>query len=157
MRNTKTKFYNNVYLIDDKNRKEKLQELFLRSIRNDFRKWTKVIRYKDDEDTGKKTRDTDFFSPKYNGYVFQLDFDKHIGIVSGPSNIYELVFDYNDYKGGKYTVELNAVFRILFANVFSDSLKKMDILIPKTTTEIAEDIRNERSNKLNEIWGNKDS
>jgi len=155
MRNTSTKYYNNVFLIDDKNRKEKLQEFFLRSIRNDFKKWTKVIRYK--EVNKKIVRDTDYFSPDYNGYVFQLDFDKHIGMVCLPDNKYELIFDYTEYKGKQYPKELNQVFHIIFENVFTDKMKKIDTLIPKTSSEIAEDTRNERSSKLKEIWGGKES
>lgn len=160
MRNAKTKYYSNVYLIDDENRKKKLQELFLRSAKNDMSKWTKVVRYKEDEVAGKKvmTKDTDYFSPQYNGYVFQIDYDREIGIVSNPGNVYELVFDYEDYKDKKYPEEIKSILVHLMENVFSDGVKKMDTLIPKTQTEIAEETRNERSQKLNKIWGeNKES
>ena len=150
---TKTKYYGNVYLIEDENRKKKLQELFLRSIRNALNKWTKIIRYS--EKDGKMVRDTDYLSPSYNKYVFQLDYDKKIGIVSNGNDIYELVFDYEDYKNNKYPSEFNDVFHLLLDNVFTDSLKKVDTLVPKTQTEIAEDTRNERSEKLNELWGKK--
>jgi len=152
---THTKYYNNVFLIDDKYRKKKLQELFLRSLKNDLSKWSKIVKYKEEED-GIKVKDTDYFSPDYNGYVFQFDYDKKIGLVVC-SNIYELVFDYSDYSGGKYPAEIKEPLVKLMENVFSDGLKKMDTLIPKTQNEIAEDIRNQRSNKLNKLWGDKES
>jgi len=156
---TKTKYYNNVYLIYDENRKKKLQELFLRSVRNDMSKWSKIIRYVDKKisETNEtvKVTDTDYYSPNYNGYDFQLDMDKQIGIVQINRKRHELVFDYEDYKGGKYPKEIKDPLVHLMKNVFVDTVKKIDILIPKTQTEVAEDIRNERSSKLSEIWGDK--
>jgi len=154
-----TKYYNNVYVIEDENRKKKLQELFLRSVCNDMSKWTKVVRYVDEKIPGtnktRKVTDTDYFSPSYNGYVFQLDYNNKIGMVHINGQIYELVFDYEDYKNDKYPDEIRDPLVHLMENVFVDAVKKIDTLIPKSHSEVAEDVRNERSSKLSKIWGDK--
>lgn len=123
MSKLETKYFNNVYLISDTNRKKKLQELFLRSIKNDLSGWKKVIRF----DKEKGTKDTDFYSKDYNGYVFQWDYDRSIGIVSNPGDVFELVFDYADYKDNKYPDEIANVIKTLIRNIFTSGIKFLNL------------------------------
>ncbi len=150
---TKTKYYSNLYLIEDKNRKIKLQELFLRSLNTDMDKWTKTIKYNIDEDEKTPTTATKYFSPSYSGYIFQLDYDKKIGMVHSNGKIFELVFDYEDYENDKYPKDIREPLIQLMKTVFVDSIKKIDTIMPKSQSEVGSDLRNSRSEKLEELWG----
>jgi len=150
------KYYSNLFPISDLSRKTKFQELFLRSIRNDIRNWTKIIQHNDVKGVTKKiTTNTKFFSPNYDGNIFQFDYDKGIGIVTTPNNNHELVFDYADYKGKKYPDEIRDLFVNLTNTVFTSNINKLDSLIPNSSTEIAKNTRSVRSEKLKKIWGEK--
>jgi len=128
----------------------------LRSIRNDIGNWSKVI----DSDEKKRTKETNYYSPAYDGYVFQFNFDKKIGIVYYPSkseptkNIYELVLDYQDYDKGEYPDKIKLPILHLIKTIFTDKIKNLDNLIPKTNAEIAESTRDTRSEKLKNLWKN---
>jgi hypothetical protein len=148
----KTKYYNNVYVIQDDSRRKKLQELFLRSLKNDMEKWKKIIRYRDGSNNSKIT-DTDYYSPNYKTYKFQFDFDLGVGIVSLGNDIYELIFDPEDYKKNKYPEEIRQLFIKLTNTIFTDKVNDIDKMIPKTSQEISEETRNERSQKLHELFG----
>jgi len=68
-----TKYYSNLYVIEDPKRVEKLLDLFVLSVKNDLSKWKQVLSTR----TNKNSNDIDliqYISPKYNNDSFIVEY-----------------------------------------------------------------------------------
>ena len=131
----RTKYYTNLYIIDDKYRMSKYQKLLLESLRTDIQKWSKSLG---------KNNIIYYFSPHYNDQRFVFEIQNETGfefcyikhktsIISGEDVKNELIADnfYGDIK--------NAIEK-LKENVFEDHVNELDKLIGN--------IKNDRKEKL---------
>ena len=102
----RTKYYNNLYVIDDEKKIDKLIDLFNLSVKNDLFKWTQVI---STQTSGNDTIDLIIYhSPKYNDNIFTIE------LASDPKKNGRL------YHGILYINEKNPAVTVenIFAVVF---------------------------------------
>jgi hypothetical protein len=175
-----SKYYDNVFVIKDEAQKKKYQEEFILSLENDMKNWEKNSSYKDivfrivdgtwkrldktdpnykpqPNDEIRREVNTDYYSPDYNGFKFQYDLDKNIGILWDIQNTsFQLVFDYKDYWWSTYPKKLKKLLKKLTETVFTAKINNLIKAIPQTPAksgaEEAEEKREEREEKLKRIF-----
>jgi hypothetical protein len=113
-----TKFYTNLYEIDDHFRKKKYLQLLISSLQNDLSKWT--------QEAGTSTK---YVSPNYNGSQFVVVFQTYSSFAYISHSTPPIKDRYLELISEELTKELNNEMVTLRATVYTPEIYELEKLI----------------------------